>query len=161
MFFVYQNKGIHLQVKVVICQSLPSSQSLMIAIERSKWSATLPVKVEGSLSRFPDGTTYSSWFFFAMDSVTKYTIRIQVRAKSHLHRLAKYLLAPLNALRPNYCTQNIFFTFQGFLQKELMGRIINSFSRFWDISKIQSKKKKKFLMLDYNISSYLKYNVYY
>ena len=78
---------------------------------------------------------------------------IQGRAKSPLRRRVKYWLVPLFALRPNYCGHNISSRPKIFFTKKLIGRIINSFSCFWDISKIQ--KKTTFLMLDYNITSYL------
>ena len=81
----------------------------------------------------------------------------QGRAKSLLSCRAKYWLAPLYALSPNYCGHNIFSRFKVFLQKEIIGIIINSLSRFWDITKIQCKKKKKkiFNARLYNTSSYL------
>ena len=51
---------------------------------------------------------------------------------------------------PNYSSHNIFSRFKIFLQKELIG-IINNFSHFWDISKIQSRKKKLLNALRMNL----------
>ena len=59
-------------------------------------------------------------------------------AHNRERRHSKNWLALLYALSPNYCGNKIFPRFKVFFT---IGRIINSFSRFWNISKIQSKKK--------------------
>ena len=79
-----------------------------------------------------------------------------------MRRRAKYWLAPLYALSPKLQQSQKIFTFQGFFffykKHKVIGRMINSFRRFRDISKIKGEFFF-FLILDYNISHILCNNV--
>ena len=102
-----------------------------------------------------------SRIIFILSKKIKCSTHYQGRAKSLLRHRANYWLAPLYALRPNYCGRNIFSRFTFFcLQKELIGRILNSISRFFRyFENTKQTNKKNVLILHYNISSYLIYYV--